>query len=123
LSAWAYRECLKEHYETRILVEAQRINMEFAEELPLSHIVSIVRSIEKFTNLHFSEEEFSKIQKARGKKSGAARAEKAKPKNQMLLDMDAAGLTLAEIAEQIGKSKDATRQALKRAKQKAAENA
>jgi hypothetical protein len=119
LRAWSYIEWRKPMFETRILVEAQRINMEFSEELPLSHIVSIANSIERFISKHFTEEKYREIKSQKGKKSGAVRAAKAVPKNKMLLDMDAAGLSVAEIAEQVGKSYEATAKAIQRAKKKA----
>lgn len=120
LSAWAYRECLKPMYNTRILIEAQRINEQFEEQLPLSHIVSIAKSIQRFTAKHFSEEKRSAIQRARGKKSGKVRTAKAAENYTMLLDMVAAGLTVKEIAFQTEKSVGATNQALRRAKEFAA---
>lgn len=113
LSAWAYREWRKPKFETRLLVEAQRINMEFDEELPLREIVSIANSIERFVKAHFSEAKFSAIQKARANKRWQGQG---KQTTQMLLDMVEAGLTVQEISEQRGKSVTSTYKAIQRAK-------
>jgi hypothetical protein len=116
LSAWAYREWRKDGFEVRILVEAERINQEFPEQLSLSEIVAIVASVERFIKKHFTEAKFSAIQsrrsKARWNGQGAAT-------NEMLLNMVEAGLSIKEIAEQLEKSYDATKKAVQRAKKAA----
>ena len=112
LRQWAYRECLKEQYEVRILLEAQRINAEFDNPLPLSHVNSIVGSIERFTRQNFSKEKRSEIQRHRANKrwkgQGPATIE-------MILEMVDAGLKPKEIAELRGQKMDAAYKSIQRA--------
>ena len=121
LRAWSYIEWRKPMFETRILVEAQRINMGFAEELPLSHIASIASSIERFIAKHFSEEEYSRIQSWKGKRGAAKRWDGQGPRTDAeILDYLAAGFSVKEIAEARGKSVGSTYQAIRKAKKAAA---
>jgi hypothetical protein len=119
LASFSYTEWRKPNFETRIMLEAQRINAEFELPLPTSSLVTTVRSIEGFIRRHFSEKTFRKIQSARGKKSAAKRhgpEEERLENKRRILAMRDAGLTVPEIAEQEGKSVKTMYQALSRAR-------
>jgi hypothetical protein len=118
LSAWAYREWRKEAFEVRILVEAERLNQEFPEQLPLSEIVAIVSSVERFIKKHFTEEAFSKIQRRRiAKRWGNTKQDNI---DKMLAYLDA-GFKLKEIAAAEDKSYNAVKLAMQTAKKWRAE--
>jgi hypothetical protein len=113
LSAWSYREWRKPNFETRIILEAHRINSEFDKPLPVSSLLTTVRSIEGFIKNNFSEAQFSKIQSNRANRRWKGQGQKT---NEEILAYLEAGFSVREISESMGKSLDATRKAVQRAK-------
>jgi hypothetical protein len=113
LSSWSYIEWRKPNFETRILMEAQRINSEFSSPLPPSHLHATIKSIVKFIRLHFTEEKFSAIQRIRANKRWKGQGART---NEKLLAYVEAGFTVKEISEAEGKSYEAMKKAVQRAK-------
>ena len=116
LRQWAYRECLKDSYEVLIMLEGQRINAEFDSPLPLSHVASIVASIERFTSKNFSKKQFSQIQSNRAKKR---HGDQGPQTVREILELVDAGLTAREIGELRGQTKGTAQKAIQRAKKAA----
>jgi hypothetical protein len=116
LSAWSYREWRKPNFDNRIMLEAQRLNNLFDEPLPYSHLVTTARSIQGFISKHFSEAQFSAIQKNRANRRWQGQGAET---NQFLLDHIDAGFTPKEIAELRGKSLKSTYNAISKAKKAA----
>jgi hypothetical protein len=121
LSSFAYHYSVwtDPNFSTRLLLEAHRLNSEYPQPLPEAEIRSTVRSVETWVLQRFSKEDFSAIQSSRGKKSGVVRTAKKEKNNEELLAYVAAGFSNREISESIGKSLDATRKAVQRAKKEA----
>jgi hypothetical protein len=117
LRQWAYYEWKNPNFQTRIMLEAMRINSEFSTPLHSSSLVTVTRSIEGFIKREFSLEKWKKIQSYRGKKSGEVRGIPAAEKRAAILAHLEAGFSVREIQEALGiKSLDAARQAVHRAK-------
>lgn len=113
LRAWAYREWRKEGYELRIMLEAQRLNAENDEPLPLGDIVSTVGSVERWIAARFSEAQFRSIQSKRANLRWQGQGDATVEEILAMLD---AGFKAKDIAEQRGMTMDAAYKAIQRAK-------
>lgn len=116
LSEWGYHEWRKDSFEVRIMLEAQRLNTEFATPLPQSQLNATVKSIENFIKVNFASargrKEFSATQSYRANLRWDGQGERT---NEELVAMVDAGFTKKEIAAATGKSMGATYQAVGRA--------
>jgi len=70
-------------------------------ELPHNEVRATANSIAKWTWHNFSTQDFSAIQAARGRKSGAARREQAKFKEKRALQLLNDGLTQVDVAQKL----------------------
>lgn len=117
LSAVSYTLWRQPDFDTRIMLEAHRINNEFEEKLPFKDLQSTAYSIQRFIAANFTEEKFREIQRRRNQKSIASRKRTALQKAEEIVAMLDTGFTTQEIQETMGiKTIEATWKAIQRAK-------
>lgn len=117
LRTWSYR-AVRDNWRpngfnawhSAVLAKAERLN-QFAEPLPYSEIKATAKSVAKWVWQNFTPAGFQdyverthtpEIQAARGKKSGAVRAEKAAEKAVQAQEMRDKGIKQAAIAHELG---------------------
>lgn len=124
LSSWAYKykNWTSEDFDTRIMLEANRINNEFEEKLPFRDLQSTAYSIQRFIAAKFSVEKFRDRQRYLNLKSQVVRGMSADQKAEEIVAMLEVGFSYKEVQETMGyKNPEATRQAIKRAKKRVEE--
>ncbi len=119
---FAYDMMRNSAFDAKKLVEhVEMLNAEFVEPLRVSDTRSIARSIEKFCREKYrgSDERSREKQAERGRLSGAVRRAEADERGTEYNARHDAGESWSEIAESVGKARDAVKQAALRARRRA----
>ena len=95
-------------WHAKILSKAEEINSKFDQPLSKSEINSAIKSVGEWVWDNYtgrvSDDEFSKRQSARGKRSGAARRKASEPARQRAAELEQHGMKRKDIAEELGVS-------------------
>lgn len=99
---------LIEPFTDAVLEQTEKLNLNFADQLPFSEINRISKSISKFAfkNCRVHSEQFLKRQAARGRKGGEAKGLKNAEKRLQALEMNSLGISKQKIGRALMVSRD-----------------